>query len=156
MRPLKYIVIHATETSSEIEGETFARICKSFGRPPFHSLISQLGFYYRMLGCNIPADNMMEDNESCYHIAYIGGLNKRGKAQYTMNEMQSHRLWVKVMEIKKLFPAAEIVMHNVGLEVGEWLEKQGEISRKILKRKALLQCEEEEDWALDGWLLCSE
>lgn len=110
LRCVKYIVVHCTGTPPEIEAE-FIRKNKP-GRPRYHGLIDRFGYFMRLMGCNCIADNPCADNEVCYHLAYVGGIDRNGRAADTRNPLQWHRLYEKIEELKNLFPDAVVVGIN--------------------------------------------
>jgi N-acetylmuramoyl-L-alanine amidase len=109
LRHIKFIVVHCTQTSTEVEPEFIRDQMKLDGhRPMFHTMIDRFGQCMRLMGCNLIADIVCPENENCYHIAYVGGI-RRGRSADTRSPIQHHSLYTKLKELKKLFPQAKIV-----------------------------------------------
>lgn len=124
-RKIKYIVIHSTQTHSELSVEAIRNNWKANNQPiKFHCVIDRNGHAARILGMNYIADQSFPQNENCFHIAYVGGLIPAD----TRTPLQSHILFEKIEEMKKLFPAAEVIgageftgEENPGFDVEGWM-----------------------------------
>jgi hypothetical protein len=124
-RDIKIIVIHSTQTHSSLSVETIRNNWKiNNQRSKFHCVIDRYGHAARILGMNLIADQNIPQNESCFHIAYIGGLIPAD----TRTPLQTHILFEKIEEMKKLFPNAVVIgageftgEQNPGFDVESWL-----------------------------------
>lgn len=124
-REIKYIVLHSTQTHSHIGVESLKRYWKrNSQRPKFHCVIDCNGHAARLLGINHVAEQDFPQNENCFHVAYIGGLT----APDTRTPLQTHILFEKIEEMKKMFPNAEVIgvgeftgEKNPGFDVEGWM-----------------------------------
>lgn len=132
LRPVKYIVVHCTQTTPQVDAEIIRDAMKEDNRRPmYHGMVDRFGHFMRLMGCNLVADNRCPENEAAYHIAYVGGLNYNGQPHDTRNPVQHHALYEKLLELKELFPGAQLVgadhfagdvTVNPGFDVTAWLD----------------------------------
>lgn len=73
---------------------------------------------------NLIAEQSFPQNESCFHIAYIGGLVPND----TRTPLQSHILFEKIEELQKIFPNTVVIgageftnEENPGFDVTSWM-----------------------------------
>ena len=105
-REIKYIVIHSTQTPRTVSVESIRKSWRTNNEiAKFHCIIDSNGHAARILGMNLTAAQNVPQNENCFHIAYIGGKNGID----TRNPLQSHILFEKIEEVKKLFPCAMVI-----------------------------------------------
>jgi hypothetical protein len=109
LRPVNYILVHATMTRPEVEAERLYKIDARNERPPFHILIDRWGKPVRLLGCNIETPRLVSFPAECVHIAYEGGIGYNGKTADTRSLLQAYTLFKKILELRKLFPDALII-----------------------------------------------
>ncbi|MEW6469648.1 MAG: hypothetical protein AB1458_12025 [Bacteroidota bacterium] len=131
-REVKFIVVHCTQSPQEADAESIKRNMAG-QRPVFHGMVDQFGYFVRLLGYNHAANNACPENELCYHLAYVGGLDRSGRPADTRNPLQWHRLYEKIQELRRIFPQAIVVgadfMYeeqsnrdkNPGFDVVQWL-----------------------------------
>lgn len=124
-REIKYIVIHSTQTQSGVSVESIRNSWKKNNQPAkFHCVIDRHGHAARILGMNLTAAQQLPQNENCYHIAYIGGFLHAD----TRTPLQTHILYEKIEEMKKLYPSAVVIgageftgEENPGFDVESWM-----------------------------------
>jgi hypothetical protein len=105
-REIKYIVIHSTQTRKEVSIESIRNSWKTNNQPAkFHCIIDSNGHAARILGMNFTAAQNVPQNENCFHIAVIGGY----AGTDTRTPLQTHILFEKIEEVKKLFPTAMVI-----------------------------------------------
>ena len=110
LREVKFIVVHCTQTFFEVDAEIIRDVLRERGRKPiFHGLIDRYGNFVRLIGCNWVLENLPHHNEHCYHLAYVGGLDTKSNPGDTRDPFQNFRLFLKLKEMKDLFPQAKIV-----------------------------------------------
>ena len=109
LRHIKFIVVHCTQTSTEVEAEFLRDQMKQDShRPMYHAMVDRFGHCMRLMGCNLVADISHPFNENCYHLAYVGGVRNE-KSCDTRSPIQHHAMFVKLKELHQLFPEAQIV-----------------------------------------------
>jgi N-acetylmuramoyl-L-alanine amidase len=105
-RNIKYIVLHCTATTQE----TSIRSFKGEGneQPPYHYVIKADGDTVRTLPeCCISGVECPDSSESV-HIAYIGGVDKKGKPIDNRTQRQKDALFCKMVQLWEKYPGAEI------------------------------------------------
>ncbi len=124
-REIKFIVIHSTKTHSSLSVEKIRSNWKfNNQQPQYHCVIDRNGHAGRILGMNLIAEQSFPQNESCFHIAYIGGLVPND----TRTPLQSHILFEKIEELQKIFPNTVVIgageftnEENPGFDVTSWM-----------------------------------
>jgi hypothetical protein len=109
LRPVNYILVHATMTRPEVEAENLYKLHAHNERPPFHIIIDRWGKPVRLLGCNIETPRLVSFPLECVHIAYEGGIGYNGKTEDTRTLLQTYALFKKILELRKLFPGALVI-----------------------------------------------
>lgn len=110
LRPVNYILVHATMTRPEVEAEQLYKNCiAQHQRPAFHIIIDRWGKCVRLLGCNVETLSLSSFPVECVHIAYEGGINYRGKMEDTRTLLQTYMLYKKLRELHELFPNALLI-----------------------------------------------
>jgi|GEM_PF-2807252 len=130
-RIVKYIVVHSTKTlPGEGLGEVRSNMRAQGNVRQFHCLVDCYGHAARVLGANLTAQNGAPENESCYHLAYIGGLTDHRTSGDTRTPVQTHVLYEKILELQQLCPGAQVIGADVltgdpsqcpGFDVSEWM-----------------------------------
>lgn len=121
-REIKYIVVHSTRT---FKGTTVADLrneWKSKNKSPrFHCIVDEMGHAHRLLGANFNTSQFLireTENSACYHLAYLGGFADHGGIGFTplhgvpedtRTPLQTHVMFEKIEELRKLYPNAKII-----------------------------------------------
>lgn len=120
-REIKYIVVHSTKTNEGTTVNDLHNEWKAKNKTPrFHCIVDKMGHAHRMLGANFITSQFLireSENSSCYHLAYLGGLSNcptvknltPGVPEDTRTPLQTHVLFEKIEEIRKLYPNAKVV-----------------------------------------------
>lgn len=115
MRPIKYIVVHCTETQPT---ETLKSLRAKWSEqnkgatPPYHFLVLADGEIVKLNWAGFVASNDFPNNKESVHIAYVGGLNSNGKAADTATQRQKEALFYKLVQLSDDFKDAQIVGCN--------------------------------------------
>lgn len=72
IRDIKYVVVHHTATHPKMPFEQLRKIYADKGIVPFHGVIDFYGNYHRLVGMNTTLDVDCNENEHCFHVAYMG------------------------------------------------------------------------------------
>lgn len=114
MRTIKYIVVHCTagSQSQSIKDllEEFRR--QGWTRPGYHFVIHPEGHFTQLLGVEKPSNGVKGFNAESIHVAYIGGIDAKGKAVDNRTEAQRRGLRALLTELKRQFPTATIQGHR--------------------------------------------
>jgi N-acetyl-anhydromuramyl-L-alanine amidase AmpD len=131
LRNIEYIVVHSTQTNIETDAETLRDSLKANGqKPKYHYLIDRFGYCMRLMGCNNLANIEFPNNETCFHIALVGGL-RGGHLADTRSPVQHHALFAKLKDLKEEFPKAKFIgadhfggnkNQNPGFDFQAWFE----------------------------------
>jgi N-acetylmuramoyl-L-alanine amidase len=112
MRPIKYIVVHCTETQPT---ETLKSLRAKWSEenkgatPPFHFLVLADGEIEKLSWAGFITPNDSPNNKESVHIAYVGGLNCNGKPADTRTQRQKEALFYKLVQLSDEFRDAQIV-----------------------------------------------
>lgn len=136
MRNITYIVIHCTGTSpgATIESiKKYWRDVKKWKSPGYHLIIDQFGKITRLAADFEITNGAMGHNQESIHIAYIGGIDRKGKAIDTRSQAQKMAMKKAVIEMKFKYPDAIIQGHRdfdgvkkdcPSFDVKKWLESE--------------------------------
>jgi len=83
MREIKYIVIHCTATQQNTTVESILRYWKEklkWENPGYHFIIKTDGEVVNLLPIEEVSNGVQGFNHECINIAYIGGIDDKGKA----------------------------------------------------------------------------
>lgn len=137
MRTIKYIVIHCTATlrNAKIEDiQKYWREKLGWKSPGYHVIIDMFGNLTKLAEYSEITNGVQGHNKDSVHVAYIGGINKKGDAMDTRNSAQVFAMKRLISELKFKFPDAKIQGHRdfAGVkkdcpcfDVGAWLQMEG-------------------------------
>ncbi|HMR81811.1 MAG TPA: N-acetylmuramoyl-L-alanine amidase [Niabella sp.] len=111
MRQIDYIVIHTTDTplTSSVENIiNYWRDVNGWIDPGYHFLVKSNGEVVDLHPIELVSNGVYGFNQNSIHISYIGGRN--GVDDRTCE--QKIALIKKLVELKRLFPNAQILGHR--------------------------------------------
>lgn len=114
MRLIKRIFVHCSASSQkwgvkELWDE-FKR--KGWNNPGYHYVITADGRIHQMLPVEMVSNGVKGYNATAINVAYVGGINKKGKAVDNRTEEQKKSLITLLTQLKKKYPNAEILGHR--------------------------------------------
>lgn len=124
MRKVKRIFVHCTATPlyasvSNIMAE-FER--KGWKSPGYHFIIPADGRSMNVHPLNLVANGVQGYNQDSVHVAWIGGIDDKGKAVDNRTMEQKEELREILQKLRKLYPQAEILGHR---DISPDLNKNG-------------------------------
>lgn len=114
MRKIERIFIHCTAsrltaTVADIKAE-FRR--KGWKSPGYHYLIDASGEIYQLLDESKVSNGVYGYNSTSINVAYIGGIDSRGKSVDNRTDAQKKALREIVAKLKAKYPGAEVLGHR--------------------------------------------
>ncbi len=115
-RTIKYIVLHCTATPVNTSLESIQRYWKEqrgWGDTPgYHYIIKRNGAIIQLLDESKNSDGVYAHNSACINIAFIGGVDKEGKAVDNRSEAQQHAMFGLIVRLSDKYPGAETLGHR--------------------------------------------
>ena len=114
MRKITRIFIHCTagsqkQTVGDLKAE-FKR--KGWKNPGYHYVVDANGLVWRLLEDEKVANGVYGYNKNSIHIAYMGGIDTKGKAVDNRTPEQREALRLMVEELKQKYPEAKVLGHR--------------------------------------------
>lgn len=114
MRNIKYIAVHCTagsqkQTINDLKAE-FKR--KGWKYPGYHYVISPDGTITQLLDESLVSNGVKGYNSVSINVAYIGGIDTKGKAVDNRTEAQKASLLNLLRHLHKKYPDAVIQGHR--------------------------------------------
>lgn len=114
MRKIKYIAVHCTagnqkQTINDLKAE-FKR--KGWKNPGYHYVISSDGTITQLLDENKVSNGVKGFNSISINVAYIGGIDERGKSVDNRTDEQKASLSSLLKHLHKKYPDALIQGHR--------------------------------------------
>ncbi len=135
MRTIKYIVIHCTATPQSTTIESIKKYWKEVrgwgDTAGYHFIIKPNGEVIKLTEISKNSNGVAKHNSECINIAYIGGIDKKGKPIDNRTSAQKQAMFDKILELSARFKTVEILGHrdfaNVHkacpcFDVKEWLK----------------------------------
>lgn len=114
MRDIKYIVVHATGGSPQTTIKELLLVFKGLGwkNPGYHYVVAADGTITQLLGEDKVSNGVRGYNRMLINVAYIGGLDAKGKYADTRTPEQKEALRKLLGMLHKKYPATEIRGHR--------------------------------------------
>lgn len=114
MRTIKRIFVHCTASSqtwgvNELANE-FKR--KGWRNPGYHVVITPDGKCHQLLDYEKVSNGVQGYNSNSINVAYMGGIDERGKAVDNRTDAQKDSLRKLLKLLKGRYPKAEILGHR--------------------------------------------
>jgi len=134
MRDIKYIVIHCTATPQTTTIESIKRYWRDvlkWRSNGYHYIVKPCGMLKQITPEENIANGVRGYNKESIHIAYIGGIDAKGRPFNNMTLSQSEVMMSLVWALEKKYPNAKVLGHrdfpNVNkacpsFDVKSWLE----------------------------------
>jgi N-acetylmuramoyl-L-alanine amidase len=115
MREIKYIVFHCTATSQQTNIasiKNYWRNVLKWKNNGYHILIDAGGNAHQLTFLNEIANGVAGYNKHSIHVAYIGGVDKQGKAMDNRTMAQKAMMLQVYKRLKKQYPDAVAKGHR--------------------------------------------
>lgn len=115
MRSIKYIAVHCTATQPSATVSSIQNYWKQnlgWKNPGYHFIVKADGEIVQLLQIEQVSNGVAGYNSQIINIAYIGGIDEKGKPKDTRTLAQTQSLLKKLQELKKQFPSAKIQGHR--------------------------------------------
>lgn len=114
MRQIKRIFVHCTASSqkwgvTELQAEFKA---KGWKNPGYHKVITADGIVHSMLEIEKVSNGVQGYNSTSINVAYVGGIDGKGKAVDNRTDAQKVSLRKLLAELHIRFPNATIMGHR--------------------------------------------
>lgn len=115
MRTINYIVIHCTATPQNTTVESIQKYWREILKwhaPGYHYIIKPLGEVVQLLPIEQISNGVAGYNSQCINIAYIGGVDAKGKPIDNRTIVQKEMLVKLLKQLKQQYPNAIIQGHR--------------------------------------------
>ena len=114
MRSIKRIFVHCTAGSQrQTINDLMAELKrKKWKHPGYHYVIQADGTITQLLGEQFVSNGVKGYNSTAVNVAYMGGIDERGKAVDNRTPEQKTSLVKLLKELKGRYPKAEILGHR--------------------------------------------
>lgn len=114
MRKIERIFIHCTASSqmssvNDILNEFKRKGWRNYG---YHYLVDPKGGIHQILDEEKVSNGVKGYNATSINVAYIGGIDERGKAVDNRTDRQKHSLEMVVKMLKSRYPKAKVMGHR--------------------------------------------
>ena len=114
MRNIKYIAVHCTASSQHATIKEllleFKR--KGWSKPGYHYIVDVSGKVFNTLSEDEVSNGVKGFNSNLINVAYIGGIDTKGKPVDNRTEEQKKSLLLLLKALKKKYPNAIIQGHR--------------------------------------------
>lgn len=114
MRNIKYIAVHCTASSQHATIKEllleFER--KGWSKPGYHHIVDVNGNIFNTLSEDEVSNGVKGFNSNLINVAYIGGIDAKGKPVDNRTEEQKKSLLLLLKALKKKYPNAIIQGHR--------------------------------------------
>lgn len=115
-RNIKYIVIHCTATPSNTTLQSIKRYWREqrgWGDTAgYHYIIESDGGISQLTPEDKNSNGVYKHNSECINIAYIGGIDKLGKAKDTRTKAQEDSLFNLIVKLTEKYKSATVLGHR--------------------------------------------
>lgn len=113
-RKINRLVVHCTASSQKASIEDIKQEFKNKGwkYPGYHYLIDVTGKTAQLLDEGLIANGVKGYNSNSIHVAYIGGIDGKGKGVDNRTKEQKSSLIKVLAELKRKYPEAKIMGHR--------------------------------------------
>lgn len=115
MRKIEYLVVHCTATHQDTKIQSlidYWHKVLGWKNNGYHIVIDKNGNTSKITPIDKIANGVRGYNQNSIHIAYIGGIDSKGKAIDNRTMKQKESLLYNLRNLQRQFPAAEIFGHR--------------------------------------------
>ena len=113
-RKIKYLVVHCTATSRQtsIASLLTAFHARGWSKPGYHYVVTPDGKLHSLLSEDQVSNGVKGFNSESINIAYIGGIDDKGKGVDNRTPEQKVALRETLRKLKETYPSAKILGHR--------------------------------------------
>ena len=114
MRNIQFVAVHCTAGSQKQTIEDLKKEFKNKGwqNPGYHYVVDPEGVVHQLLDEDRVSNGVKGFNSVSINVAYIGGIDSKGKAVDNRTEAQKQSLLSLLSILKKRYPKATIQGHR--------------------------------------------
>ena len=114
MRKIKRIFVHCTAGSQRqsIEDLKAEFRLKGWKYPGYHYVVDETGGIHQLLAIELVSNGVQGYNSTAINIAYVGGIDSKGKPIDNRTEAQKVALRSLLIELHRQYPHATIMGHR--------------------------------------------
>lgn len=114
MRQIKRIFVHCTASSQKWGVKELLAEFKAKGwrNPGYHKVVTEDGVVHQLLDISKVSNGVQGYNSTAINIAYVGGIDSKGKPIDNRTEAQKVALRKLLKELRTQFPQAIIMGHR--------------------------------------------
>lgn len=115
MREIKYIVLHCTATPQNTTIESIRNYWKNvlkWKNVGYHFIIDRAGNFTKLADLKTITNGVKGYNKNSIHIAYIGGIDDKGRAIDNRTIGQKYQILYLLRRLKTAYPLAKIMGHR--------------------------------------------
>ena len=114
MRKIERIFVHCTASKQTATVDEIKREFKAKGwkNPGYHYLVDAKGEIHNLLSEDQVSNGVQGYNSTSINVAYIGGIDAKGKGVDNRTDEQKKSLKSVLIELKKKYPGTEILGHR--------------------------------------------
>ena len=114
MRKIERIFIHCTASSQELGVKELLAEFKTRGwkKPGYHKVVTADGIVHQLLDLKDVSNGVYGYNSTAINIAYMGGIDSKGKPVDNRTEAQKVALRSLLIELHRKYPYATIMGHR--------------------------------------------
>lgn len=114
MRTIKRIFIHCTAGSQKqtLDDLLIEFAQKGWKNPGYHYVVFPNGNVKQLLSEDKVSNGVQGYNSTAINVAYVGGIDNKGRAVDNRTKEQEEALWKLVKELKSKYPNATVMGHR--------------------------------------------
>lgn len=114
MRKIKRIFVHCTAGSQRqsIEDLKAEFRLKGWKYPGYHYVVDETGGIHQLLAIELVSNGVQGYNSTAINVAYVGGIDGKGKPVDNRTEAQKVALKLLLIELHRQYPHATIMGHR--------------------------------------------
>ena len=114
MRQIKRIFVHCTASSQKWGVKELLAEFKAKGwkNPGYHKVVTADGVIHQLLDISKVSNGVQGYNSTAINIAYVGGIDSKGKPVDNRTEAQKVALRSLLVELHRQYPHATIMGHR--------------------------------------------
>ena len=114
MRKIKFIFVHCTASNQKWGVKELLAEFKAKGwrNPGYHKVVTADGVIHQLLDISKVSNGVQGYNSTAINIAYVGGIDSKGKPVDNRTEAQKVALRSLLVELHRKYPNATIMGHR--------------------------------------------
>lgn len=114
MRQIKRIFVHCTASNQKWGVKELLAEFKAKGwrNPGYHKVVTEDGVVHQLLDISKVSNGVQGYNSTAINVAYVGGIDSKGKPVDNRTEAQKAALRSLLVELHRKYPNATIMGHR--------------------------------------------